>query len=339
MSDTIRFVARRVVMASLLGSTICLLGCAEDEPETLGSGGSMAAPTDPQTVGIEKSTGINQPPVIRSVRLEPSTLLAGEPVRAVVTALDPDGDQIELGYVWELNGRKVRSRGAQATFNSLSAGDTVSVRVVASDGRGQSEPMSKSSSVGNTPPRILDLAIHTRTDDDGSSVWLVEPVAEDPDGDMISYDIVWRRGNEILGRDETLSRKGWRRGDEIVVSVVARDSEDESAVLESAPIVIGNAAPDIVSKPPGLDPSGTFKYQIEASDPDGDRGLRYSLGEAPANMEIDPFAGTVTWRASIDDEGEHKVEVIVDDRKGSTAKQVFYLTVQSKSGSSPAAMR
>ncbi len=336
-ADRGRFALHGATAALCLG---LVTACGSDAPEAPGSGGSLAAPADPRAIEPGADGAPNRPPVIQSVRLSPREPVPGQPVKATVVAKDADGDPIELAYTWYVNGRAVGGTGPQITLGELDRTDQVSVSVVASDGRGKSEPESVSARIGNRPPRILDLVIHTRGARDGErGEWVVEPIAEDPDGDLIDFEYVWRLAGRVVGDDQALRRDGWTRGDEITVTVVARDRHDASAPVESAPILIGNAAPEITSKPPGLDPSGVFEYQIEAQDPDGDRGLRYSLGESPDGMEIDPFGGLVTWKASIDDKGEHKVEVVVDDRNGATTKQTFFIAVRSKSGSSPASPR
>ena len=332
----------RTVLSGAL-TLLCIalaFGCGNGASDVGGSGGSLVTPADPRAAETAGTGAENRPPVIQSVLLDPREPQPGQPVRARVVAKDPDGDPIELVYSWQVNGKSVEGSGPEIVLGELRRHDKLSVSVVASDGRGKSDPKLAWANVGNRPPRILDLTIHTRGSRNGEGgEWVVEPIAEDPDGDLLEFDYTWRRGRQVIGEEESLSRTGWTRGDELTVTVTARDQDDASPAVESAPIVIGNSAPEIASKPPGLDRSGSFSYQIKASDPDGDRGLRYSLGEAPAGMEIDPFGGLVTWSASIEDEGEHKVEVVVDDRKGATTKQVFFLAVQASRGSSPASMR
>ena len=316
------------------------IGCGGDPDEVAGSGGSLAAPADPRSIDTAGNGGENRPPKIHSIRLDPREPIPGRPVRATVTARDADGDPVEIAYSWQINGREIDGKGPEIILGELDRQDVVSVRAVASDGRGQSEPMTAKGRVGNRPPRILDIQIHTRGKEGGEGgEWVVEPTVEDPDDDLIEFDYEWRLGRKVVGEEQSLTRSGWTRGDRIVVTVIARDRDDASSPLESAPIVIGNSAPEITSKPPGLDRSGSFRYQVSAKDPDGDRGLRYSLGEAPEDMEIDSFGGLVTWKATTDHEGEHKVEVIVDDRKGSTTKQVFFLAVRTSGSSSPASIR
>ena len=53
----------------------------------------------------------NTVPVIEWVRLEPEAPAAGASVTAQVRVNDPDGDEIELGYAWRLNGRPARTTG------------------------------------------------------------------------------------------------------------------------------------------------------------------------------------------------------------------------------------
>lgn len=332
--------AARSVRAGLLAVTaLGIVACGGNDEQVQASGGSMAAPSEHDAVDVDHGGGVNRPPRIESLTLSPSRPVAGEKLRASAVARDPDGDPVELAYEWKVNGRPVRGSGPEIVLGQLERRDRVSVTVTASDGHEVSEPKVATAGMGNRPPRIVDLVVHTRGSTDGvGGEWLVEPVADDPDGDMLEFEYEWRKGNRVVGEEQSLSRAGWNRGDELTVTVIARDRDDESAPVQSLPIVIGNSAPDIVSKPPGLDRSGEFRYQVEATDPDGDRGLRYALGEAPEGMEVDPFDGLVTWHASADDEGEHKVEVIVDDRNGSTTKQVFFLKVSVASGASPASI-
>jgi len=325
------------------GALLCALlaaACGDDVSNVEGSGGSLTQPANPRTIDVGTTHGENTPPEIRTVRIDPSEPVPGRTIRATVVAHDADNDPIELAYTWRVNGMPVSGSGAEIVLGKLARRDEISVEVIASDGRGSSDPRVVRARVGNQPPRIADIVIHKRGTTDGAGgEWLVEPVADDPDGDLIEFDYEWRLRGRIIGQEESLSRSGWNRGDEITVTVVARDRDDSSAAVESLPIVIGNSAPDIVSKPPGLDRAGAFAYQVEAEDPDGDRGLRYSLGEAPGGMEIDPFGGLVTWHASIDDAGEHKVEIVVDDRKGGNTKQVFFLMVAASGGPRPASIR
>ena len=72
---------------------------------------------------------------------------------------------------------------------------------------------------------------------------------------------------------------------------------------------------------------GLFRYSFEAEDPDGDRNLRFRLGEAPRGMRIDPILGVATWRPKESQAGVHPVEVIVQDTHGDGSALRFEVTV------------
>lgn len=315
-----------------------LMGCGSgDESPTAASGSSWEQPAAVVVV----SDGENEEPVIRSLRFEPAEAVAGQRLRVVVDAEDPDQDSLEFGYTWRIDGQRMPSSGASVTLPSELASDaSISVEVVASDGHSTTEPTRLSVSPGNRAPRVQELGIRVVPGDgDDLGEWVADPVAVDPDDDDVSFRYEWRlNGERVIGEEERLTRNGWKRGDKIVLTVWPSDGVNEGMPLEGAPFAVGNSPPDIVSRPPGLDASGRFVYQVEVTDRDGDRGMRFALNEGPDGMAIDPFSGALRWQATADDAGEHRIEIQVDDRKGGITKQVFFVAVEVDSGSSsPAA--
>ena len=214
--------------------------------------------------------------------------------------------------------------------SDLVRGDRLEVEVVATDDARVSEPEVASVVVGNRAPRIEQLTIRIVEGEEGSlGHWVADPEATDPDEDDIEFRYEWRvDGGDVVSGSDRLSRDDWKRGARIELVAWASDGEKEGLPLASAPFEIGNSPPDIVSRPPGIDASGRFVYQVEARDRDGDRGLRYSLVDGPTAMSIDPFSGELTWKATLADAGEHFVEIEVDDRRGGATRQRFFVNVQ-----------
>ena len=137
----------------------------------------------------------------------------------------------------------------------------------------------------------------------------------------------------------TLETAGLRRGDAIQVRVWAEDGDAESAPVYSHVVEVGNALPEIVSTPGGLDPDGVFRYAIAVRDPDGDRSFRYYLSKGPEGMRVDPITGEVTWRPGHRHAGVHAVELEVRDPRGASVTQSFELSVHSSEAPVPAAPR
>ena len=74
---------------------------------------------------------------------------------------------------------------------------------------------------------------------------------------------------------------------------------------------------------------GVYHYGVEASDPDGDRNLRFRLAKAPEGAQVDPLLGEITWKPSLSQAGVHPIEVVVSDGRGGEAKQTFEVTVRA----------
>lgn len=325
----------RYWLGSLLTAGLAVLGagCGDDSPVALEGDWESAASArdDKERVG-------NSAPEVVDIRFEPEEAFPGGRLRAKVESRDAEGDVLELGYAWRVNGKRVENADG-AVFSvpdSLRRGDRIELTVVASDGRTNSPEFTNHVLVANQPPRLTGLEVRVVDDaKEGAGVWMAVPAAEDPDDDEVSYRYEWTiDGRPVDGAEQSLPRADRKRGEKIALRVWASDGDDESGPLDTAPFEVANSAPDIDSRPPAMDSSGRFVYVVSARDRDGDRGLLYSLVRGPKGMTLDPFSGEMRWAATVEDAGKHVVEVSVDDRKGGVTRQTFYLSVQV--GSVPA---
>jgi hypothetical protein len=110
--------------------------------------------------------------------------------------------------------------------------------------------------------------------------------------------------------------------------------------VTSDPILVSNSPPEIVSQAANSGTGATYRYQVEARDPDGDRRLRFRLEEAPPGMTIDPISGALSWTPPLDAVGTHPVEVVVDDLQGGQDSQRFSVVIseeQAKEAGTPTA--
>ena len=254
---------------------------------------------------------------------------AGASVTAQVRVNDPDGDEIELGYAWRLNGRPARTTGNTLHLGNAMKGDTVEVTVTASDGWDESEPRTVSGAVGNTPPMLQSIAFDPLGSIHRGQNVTARPVAIDADGDTLEYEFTWWvNDRELSSRSDALDTSRLKRGDQVRVQVVATDGYSRSNAVKSEPILVSNSPPQIVSTPVNTGPEGTYAYQVEAKDPDGDRRLRFRLEQAPAGMTIDPVSGALSWTPASDASGTHTVEVVVDDLQGGVSSQRFTVVME-----------
>jgi len=304
-------------------AAVLLAGCGSSEPPAP-SGRSMSAPA------AAAADGPNQAPRVSYVSLDPREPHPGDDVVARVQALDPDGDAVELQYVWMLDGRRVGERGASLRVpESAHKGDPIEVEVVAHDGRTGSEPVRADARVGNRGPELLGVRVEPAEGVKVGSQLVAVADGRDADGDGLSYAYRWRvNGRPVEASGERFSTAGLERGDNVQVRAVASDGSAETPPLDSAPVVVGNSAPAITSTPGGVSADGSFHYAVQTSDPDGDRNLRYRLEQGPPGAQVDPVLGEVTWNATREHVGKHTFEVVVQDGQGGEARQRFDVEVR-----------
>jgi hypothetical protein len=300
-----------------------LVACGGEAPAP--SGRSMSAPVQ------VASDAANRPPRVERVTLDPPEPRSGDDVVARVHAVDPDGDAVELQFLWTVDGRRVSERGASLRVpEHARKGLPIEVEVTAHDGRLGSEPVTAQAFVGNRPPELHGVRIEPAEGVKVGTELVAVAEGRDADDEPVSFLYHWRvNGRPVEGADgERFSTAGLKRGDQIQVRVVATDGELETPPLDSAPVVIGNSAPTITSRPGGVSADGTFRYALQASDPDGDRNLRYQLVEGPPGAQVDPLLGEVTWSATREHVGKHVFEVAVHDGHGGQARQRFEVDVK-----------
>jgi len=279
----------------------------------------------------------NRAPVIERLRFEPAEPMPGDTLRAIATVRDPDGDRVTQSFRWEVDGRELPESGAAIELRDISKGTQIEVWVGASDGRASSEPMSASTHVANRRPVLENVALQPIGAVLPGQPAVAQPIAKDPDGDPLEFRFRWSVNDEVLeGAEEaSLPTGGLDTDDRIRVQVVASDGEAESDAVWSAVLLVGNAAPEIVSAPSGVAPGAAFQYTVKARDPEGDRSLRFELRKGPEGMTINPVLGELHWQPRTEQAGVHPVEIAVLDSGGATAVQVFELTVGA--GASPPA--
>jgi hypothetical protein len=164
------------------------------------------------------------------------------------------------------------------------------------------------------------------------------PRAFDPDGDEVTYDYLWTvNGTRASSDGPVLPASRFKRGDEIMLELIANDGEDDSEAFLSESISVANARPRIVSTPSGFG-GDQFNYLLEVEDPDGDRALRFRLSQGPDGMTIDDISGKVSWVPSAEQAGAHPVAVTVEDGQGGEDTQRFDLSLGFEGEEVPAAL-
>ncbi len=168
----------------------------------------------------------NRRPAVTRLTLKPGPeVQPGQPVVVSAQGRDPDGDALEFEYAWSVNGRGVTESGPSFDTEGLERGDQIRVRVVASDGTSESDPIDSGVvRVANAYPEILS---------DPSGNWKdgwfrYQIKARDPDGDRtLRYSL--RQGPEGMTVNPVLGEVAWQPTPDQTgkhpVEVVVQDAE------------------------------------------------------------------------------------------------------------------
>ena len=238
----------------------------------------------------------NHAPVFQSLSLTPSAPLTGDTLRADALARDPDlssspaGDPVAYTYEWSRNG--VAIAGATAATLDLSVpgngdrGDSISVRVTASDGSLSTDASTSVVVSDSAPSASVSLS---KTAPDTNAVVTATATASDPDNDSLAYRFVWKVNGTVRqvtpgpttsdSFDLGVTGNG-DHGDLVIVELVASDGTLDSAVASANATVI-NSAPTVAVSLNTTTPS--TKTVLVAS----------VVGQDP---DRDPLTYVYTWR-------------------------------------------
>ncbi len=309
-----------------------VLACGSDDPQPSG------APLVRERQAQPAERGENQAPTVDQLVLHPPRPLPGQQIEARIEVSDPDGDPIRLALEWRQDGRTIL-RGTQTTVapEHMRKGQSIEVVVTATDGRDSSEPMGAAVTVGNQAPLVQALYFAPDGEITPGQELKAAPKAIDPDGDPLETTFEWLlNGNVVPGAEgAAFDTSKLKRGDRLQARVRVSDGEAESPVAETMTLELANRAPRFAGLPAIVASEGAFHAELEAQDPDGDRGLRFRVLKGPAGLSVDSITGQLSWRPGADATGTHPVEVAVGDSFGAESALSFVLTVASSGGEAP----
>ena len=269
---------------------------------------------------------------IRDLVILPENPRSGTPLQ--VSMEFRGGEPERVVYQWLRNGEPIPgSIWPTLKTQYVRKGDFIAVTVRAQQpGNNGDEQTSDPVIIGNTQPVATFSGVEPGTPTSAEKL-KAQGVGYDHDGDTVTFVYQWMvNGEPVVGQDEQfLATSHFRRGDRVQVAVTPYDGEEFGLTLRSAPIVIGNSSPEIVSDPPAHLEGGTFRYAVQSVDVDGDP-VKFSLeGEAPAGLEIDPATGLIVWKPVMP-KGEVSCvfQVVAEDPEG--AKSVQQITLNYKPG-------
>ncbi|WP_341502516.1 putative Ig domain-containing protein [Gallaecimonas sp. GXIMD4217] len=290
---------------------------------------------------ITVTEGANQAPRFSS---EPALLAPlGEDYLYLAKAEDPEGDEVAYALDKSPAGMFIDGVSGEIRWRPSEAQKGLhEVVVKALDPHGAASLQSFTLEV--TDPRGENHAPQITSEPQGIILAGVEfryqVVAEDPDGDILSYRLERGAAGMALG-DDGLFR--WlpstaQVGKTFVVDILVDDGRGGLAKQTlTLPVSEGaNAAPKITSEPETLAWVGqAYGYQLLARDPDGD-ALRFQLEQGPNGLAMSE-QGLVSWTPSARQAGQiFEVVLKVVDARGAAAIQRFGIAVNQAAGDNQA---
>ena len=280
-----------------------------------------------------QSSETNSPPIVTS--RPPTRVVTSAPFyRYEVDTYDPDQDSLTFTLPTYPAGMTIDSNG-EVLWNlaGVSPGN-YTVHVQVTDGRGGKSSQKWLIQViaaggTNLPPTITSSP---PIDAQAGVGYFYRIKAFDPEGDPLRFTLV--AGPPGMTIDSATGEVRWTPTATDVGTAAVRVSVQDSAgnmVEQAWTITVKparvNRPPVITSTPPTtLTAPATYRYQVTATDPDGDR-ITYSLVEGPNGMTIDPTTGELTWPAGAGSAGVYDVRVRATDTAGNTTEQKWQITV------------
>jgi hypothetical protein len=130
----------------------------------------------------------NSPPTLGEVKLDRMNPVTGGTVHAIVASNDMDGDKLSFVYQWYADDKEVPGNGDVLSLNGIRKGSWIHVRVEARDeDRPGPWKFSPKYQVVNSLP-VVKSALPPTIPSDRKFVYRI--VAEDPDGDTLTYRLV-----------------------------------------------------------------------------------------------------------------------------------------------------
>lgn len=149
----------------------------------------------------------NTPPVVTSVRLEPTGAHKGDRLRALVEAADADHDAIQYVYRWWRNQRlEQETEVSELDTDQLTRGDVIAVEVTPTDGTSRGKALASEPLVlANSPPRISSTPSLTINPEQ----YQYTVLATDPDGDFLNFTL--EQGPPGMTIDRTTGQLRWHQ--------------------------------------------------------------------------------------------------------------------------------
>lgn len=149
---------------------------------------SVQIKKDDKSSASPEKPGANQPPRVTAVDVTPLIVKINDTIKVDVTAVDPDGDSVNLTYKWYKNDDPLPEMSNALLINkdSFKRGDRIHLDIIPDDGKDKGSSGMVKVTISNSPPEITSSANEIRIENK-RFIYLVKTF--DPDNDPVSYSL------------------------------------------------------------------------------------------------------------------------------------------------------
>jgi hypothetical protein len=190
---------------------------------------------------------LNTAPVVETLELSPAVPLTTEDVEATVTVEDADGDEVDLAYAWLLDGVESEHSDATLPAEATERGQVWTLELTPSDDEGPGTTVTSDPvSIDNSAPLMLSVTLAPTTVYEATTLEATA-VAEDEDGDAVSFTYAWMVDGELVPDHsaDTLTGEHFDKGQEVWVIATPNDGFIDGEPEGSTPVTVLNTAPSI----------------------------------------------------------------------------------------------
>jgi RHS repeat-associated protein len=271
---------------------------------------------------------VNDPPVFTT-----TPVLGGQEraeYRYDADTTDEEGDPVTYSLLVSPAGMTIEATTGLVLWTpAVGESGSHPVSIAATDSKGAAMVQSYTLIIrqGNQPPEIKSTPLTVALED---SEYTYQVVAEDPDGDALSYSLTVSPTGMKIDASTGLIRWTPEQTDagENPVTIVVKDIFDaEDSQSYTMGVAAVNDDPVITSTPVlSAEARIAYIYAVTARDEENDP-IAFSLTAAPMGMTIGSSTGLITWTAAPEQVGPHAVQVVAADGNGGSAAQEFTVTV------------